>query len=83
MKWSEIKIYFYIQVRETTETLGRRIQQLEVAIEGEIKERELVTKQLKKAEKALGEATVELEDTKENSESYKSQVSRSTTKGVI
>lgn len=50
------------------------MHQMEVDLEGEIKERETLTRQLRKTEKALGEATELMNESQEAEESLRGQV---------
>lgn len=50
------------------------MHQMEVDLEGEVKEREALAKQLRKSEKALSEATELMTEAQEAEESYKGQV---------
>ena len=54
--------------------MTQKIQQLEVTLDGEIKERETLAKQLRKAEKALTEASSQLTETEESEQTLKAQV---------
>ena len=51
------------------------MHQMEVDLEGEVKEREALTKQLRKTEKSLTETTSLMTEAQEAEEVYKSQVS--------
>lgn len=53
------------------------MHQMDVDLEGEIKEREALTKQLRKVEKSLSETTALLGEAQESEESLKGQVSYS------
>ena len=54
--------------------MTQKIQQLEVTLDGEIKERETLAKQLRKAEKALTEASSQLTETEESEQTLKAEV---------
>ena len=54
--------------------MTQKIQQLEVTLDGEIKERETLAKQLRKTEKALTEASSQLTETEESEQTLKAQV---------
>lgn len=47
---------------------------MEITLEGEVKERESLAKQLKRAEKALNDAAAELADAQESEDALKTQV---------
>ena len=66
--------FYNFQIRETTETLERRMHQMEIDLEGEIKEREGLNKQLRRTEKDLADTTSLLIETQEAEESYRGQV---------
>ena len=51
------------------------MHQMEVDLEGEVKEREALTKQLRKTEKSLAETTALMTESQESEESLKGQVS--------
>jgi len=51
------------------------MHQMEVDLEGEVKEREALTKQLRRSEKALSETTELMTEAQEAEESFKGQVS--------
>ena len=61
-------------MRESVDGMTQKIQQLEVTLDGEIKERETLAKQLRKAEKALTEASSQLTETEESEQTLKAQV---------
>ena len=48
---------------------------MEVDLEGEVKEREALSKQLRKSEKSLSETTALMTESQESEESLKGQVS--------
>ena len=54
--------------------MTQKIQHLEVTLDGEIKERETLAKQLRKAEKSLTEASSQLTETEESEQTLKAQV---------
>ena len=54
--------------------MTQKIQQLEVTLDGEIKERETLAKQLRKTEKALTEASSQLTETEESEQTLKAKV---------
>lgn len=68
------------KLRETTEAFERRIHQMEATLEGEIKEREALSKELKRSEKALEETSFRLDEAEENGESIKTQLDKMTKK---
>ena len=55
--------------------MERRVHQMEVDLEGEVKEREALSKQLRKTEKSLSETTAFMTESQESEESLKGQVS--------
>jgi len=69
-----------IKIKENVDTMTSRIQQLEITLDGEVKEREQLAKQLRKAEKQLSEASNSLLEAQENEESFKSQLDKMTKK---
>lgn len=74
--YSSIIIYIFSEkIRETTDVLERRVHQMEVDLEGEVKEREALSKQLRKSEKSLSETTALMTESQESEESLKGQVS--------
>lgn len=66
--------FIFLKIKENVDTMTSRIQQLEITLDGEVKEREQLAKQLRKAEKQLSEASNSLLEAQENEESFKSQV---------
>jgi len=66
------------KIKETTEAFERRVHQMEQQLESEVKEREKMTKDLKRAEKALQETSVRLDDAEEDNEVLKTQVDKKT-----
>ena len=62
------------QIKETTEAFERRIHQMEQTLDTEVKEREKMNKDLKRAEKALDETSARLDDAEEDNETLKTQV---------
>lgn len=68
------------KLRETTEAFERRIHQMEATLEGEIKERETLSKELKRSQKALEETQFRLDEAEESMESTKTQLDKMTKK---
>ena len=68
------------KIKETTEAFERRVNQMEAQLEGEVKEREKMNKELKRAEKALSETSVRLDDAEEDNEVLKTQLDKMTKK---
>lgn len=68
------------KIKETTEAFERRVQQMEQQLEKEVKEREKMTKDLKRAEKALEETSIRLDDAEEDNEVIKTGLDKMTKK---
>jgi chromosome segregation ATPase len=68
------------KIKETTEAFERRVHQMEQTLEEEKKEREKLSKDLKRAEKALDETSVRLDDAEEDNEAHKTQLDKMTKK---
>jgi len=68
------------KIKETTEAFERRVHQMEQTLEEEKKEREHLSKDLKRAEKALDETSVRLDDAEEDNEANKTQLDKMTKK---
>lgn len=68
------------KIKETTEAFERRIHQMEQTLDTEVKEREKMNKDLKRAEKALDETSVRLDDAEEDNETLKTQLDKMTKK---
>ena len=67
--------FVFLKIRETTDVLARRVHQMEVDLEGEVKEREALAKQLRKTEKSLSETAALMTEAQESEESLKGKVS--------
>jgi len=68
------------KIKETTEAFERRVHQMEQQLETEVKEREKMTKDLKRAEKALEETSIRLDDAEEDNEVLKTGLDKMTKK---
>jgi len=68
------------KIKETTEAFERRVHQMEQQLEKEVKEREKMTKDLKRAEKALDETSLRLDDAEEDNEVLKTGLDKMTKK---
>lgn len=64
------------KLRETTDAFERRIHQMEAQLETETKEREALSKDLKRAQKALDETSFRLDEAEEEAESRKTQLDK-------
>jgi len=68
------------KLRETTEAFERRIHQMEAQIDAEVKEKESLSKELKRSQKALEETSFRLDEAEEDAESIKTQADKMTKK---
>lgn len=68
------------KLKETTEAFERRVHQMEGQLDVEVKERDRMSKELKRAEKALDETSVRLDDAEEDNETIKTQLDKMTKK---
>lgn len=64
------------KLRETTDAFERRIHQMEAQLETETKEREALSKDLKRAQKGLDETQFRLDEAEEEAESRKTQLDK-------
>jgi len=64
------------KLRETTDAFERRIHQMEASLETETKEREALSKDLKRAQKALDETSFRLDEAEEDAETRKTQLDK-------
>ncbi|XP_066910599.1 myosin heavy chain, embryonic smooth muscle isoform-like isoform X2 [Clytia hemisphaerica] len=79
-KYSKLDSTLKNKIRETTDVLERRMHQMEVDLEGEVKEREALNKTLRRTEKSLTETTALMTEAQEAEEVYKSQADKLTKK---
>jgi len=77
---SKLDVTMKSKIKETTEAFERRVNQMEAQLETEVKEREKMNKELKRAEKALSETSVRLDDAEEDNEVLKTQLDKMTKK---
>jgi len=68
------------KLRETTEAFERRIHQMEAQLDVEVKEKEALSKELKRSQKALEETSFRLDEAEEDAESLKTQADKMTKK---
>jgi len=68
------------KLRETTEAFERRIHQMEAQIDAEVKEKEALSKELKRSQKALEETSFRLDEAEEDAETMKTQADKMTKK---
>lgn len=64
------------KIKETTEAFERRIHTMETQMDAEGKDKERVIKDLKRAEKALDETSVRLDEAEEDNETIKTQLDK-------
>lgn len=68
------------KLRETTEAFERRIHQMEAQLDAEVKDKEALTKELKRSQKALEETSFRLDEAEEDAETLKTQADKMTKK---
>lgn len=64
------------KIKETTEAFERRIHTMEQTMEAEAKDKDRIIKDLKRAEKALDETSVRLDEAEEDNETLKTQLDK-------
>jgi len=68
------------KLRETTEAFERRIHQMEAQLDAEVKDKEALSKELKRSQKALEETSFRLDEAEEDAETLKTQADKMTKK---
>jgi len=68
------------KLKETTEAFERRIHQMEIALDAEGKEKDRLSKDFRRVEKALEETSIRLDMAEEDNETLKTQLDKMTKK---
>jgi len=73
---SKLETTMKTKLRETTDAFERRVHQMEAQLEAATKEREALSKDLKRSEKALEETSFRLDEAEETAESSKTHLDK-------